>query len=94
MKHLSGARVMQKNLVYITGLPFNLCDENVGVLAFVQLGSVYMYTWPRDRFLMFLHQILERKEYFGQYGKVLKVSISRAAGTSSQKTSTNNTFGM
>ncbi|XP_065010437.1 uncharacterized protein LOC135640171 isoform X1 [Musa acuminata AAA Group] len=66
MKHLSGARVMQKNLVYITGLPFNLCDEN----------------------------ILERKEYFGQYGKVLKVSISRAAGTSSQKTSTNNTFGI
>ncbi|URE09281.1 RNA recognition [Musa troglodytarum] len=66
MKHLSGVRVMQKNLVYITGLPINLCDES----------------------------ILERKEYFGQYGKVLKVSISRAPGTSSQKTSTYNTFGI
>ncbi|XP_042427982.1 uncharacterized protein LOC122015292 isoform X1 [Zingiber officinale] len=58
MKHLSGVRVMQKNLVYVTGLPGNLCDES----------------------------ILERKEYFGQYGKVLKVSISRPAGTAPQKT--------
>ncbi|KAJ8458227.1 hypothetical protein OPV22_031153 [Ensete ventricosum] len=65
MKHLSTVRVMQKNLVYITGLPTNLCDEN----------------------------ILERKEYFGQYGKVLKVSISRPAGTSFQKTS-NSAFGV
>lgn len=29
MKHLSGVRVMQKNLVYVTGLPGNLCDESV-----------------------------------------------------------------
>ncbi|CAL9040594.1 unnamed protein product [Musa banksii] len=65
MKHLSSVRVMQKNLVYITGLPTSLCDES----------------------------ILERKEYFGQYGKVLKVSISRPAGTSFQKTS-NSAFGV
>ncbi|XP_074560848.1 putative general negative regulator of transcription C16C9.04c, partial [Curcuma longa] len=66
MKHLSGVRVMQKNLVYITGLPANLCNES----------------------------ILERKEYFGQYGKVIKISISRPAGTSSQKTSSNSSFGV
>ncbi|XP_042427109.1 uncharacterized protein LOC122014761 isoform X1 [Zingiber officinale] len=66
MKHLSGVRVMQKNLVYITGLPANLCNES----------------------------ILERKEYFGQHGKVIKISISHPAGTSSQKISSNNTFGV
>ncbi|KAK9065912.1 hypothetical protein SSX86_015314 [Deinandra increscens subsp. villosa] len=53
-KQLSSVRVIQRNLVYIVGLPLNLADED----------------------------ILQRKEYFGQYGKVLKVSISRtAAGT-------------
>ncbi|XP_057953845.1 uncharacterized protein LOC131148123 isoform X2 [Malania oleifera] len=53
-KQLSSVRVIQRNLVYIVGLPLNLADED----------------------------LLQRREYFGQYGKVLKVSISRtAAGT-------------
>ncbi|KAL3518296.1 hypothetical protein ACH5RR_020885 [Cinchona calisaya] len=53
-KQLSSVRVIQRNLVYIVGLPLNLADE----------------------------ELLQRKEYFGQYGKVMKVSISRtAAGT-------------
>ncbi|KAJ4977848.1 hypothetical protein NE237_008628 [Protea cynaroides] len=51
-KHLSSVRVIQRNLVYIIGIPSNLADED----------------------------ILQHKEYFGQYGKVLKVSISRTAG--------------
>ncbi|XP_076909554.1 uncharacterized protein LOC143566858 [Bidens hawaiensis] len=50
-KHLSSVRVIQRNLVYIVGLPLNLADED----------------------------LLQWKEYFGQYGKVLKVSISRTA---------------
>lgn len=50
-KQLSSVRVIQRNLVYIVGLPLNLADED----------------------------LLQRKEYFGQYGKVLKVSISRTA---------------
>ncbi|KDO55239.1 hypothetical protein CISIN_1g0019211mg, partial [Citrus sinensis] len=49
--HLTNVRVIQRNLVYIIGLPINLADED----------------------------LLQRKEYFGQYGKVLKVSISRTA---------------
>ncbi|KAJ0088872.1 hypothetical protein Patl1_32025 [Pistacia atlantica] len=49
--HLSNVRVIQRNLVYIIGLPLNLADE----------------------------ELLQRMEYFGQYGKVLKVSISRTA---------------
>ncbi|XP_055832731.1 uncharacterized protein LOC129901544 isoform X2 [Solanum dulcamara] len=54
-KQLSSVRVVQKNLVYIVGLPLSLADED---------------------------QLLQRKEYFSQYGKVMKVSISRtAAGT-------------
>ncbi|XP_020253804.1 putative general negative regulator of transcription C16C9.04c [Asparagus officinalis] len=56
-KHLSSVRVVQRNLVYIMGMPSNLADESV----------------------------LERKEYFGQYGKVLKVSVSRQAGTTPQQ---------
>ncbi|XAR59805.1 hypothetical protein NMG60_11015783 [Bertholletia excelsa] len=50
-KQLSSVRVIQRNLVYIVGLPLNLADE----------------------------ELLQRREYFGQYGKVLKVSISRTA---------------
>lgn len=61
-KHLASVRVIQRNLVYIIGLPANLCSESV----------------------------LERREYFGQYGKVLKVSVSRPTGTPSQQTATNN----
>ncbi|KAK4753806.1 hypothetical protein SAY87_001910 [Trapa incisa] len=50
-KQFSSVRVIQRNLVYIVGLPLNLADED----------------------------ILQRREYFGQYGKVLKVSMSRTA---------------
>ncbi|XP_019457807.1 PREDICTED: uncharacterized protein LOC109358176 isoform X3 [Lupinus angustifolius] len=50
-KQLSNVRVIQRNLVYIVGLPLNLGDED----------------------------LLQRREYFGQYGKVLKVSMSRTA---------------
>ncbi|CAO2812885.1 unnamed protein product [Amaranthus hypochondriacus] len=56
-KQLNSVRVIQRNLVYISGLPLDLADE--------------------DR--------LQQREYFGQYGKVLKVSISRtSAGTIQQ----------
>ncbi|KAL7207377.1 hypothetical protein ACSBR1_029351 [Camellia fascicularis] len=50
-KQLSSVRVIQRNLVYIVGLPLNLADED----------------------------LLQRREYFGKYGKVLKVSLSRTA---------------
>ncbi|QCE09296.1 CCR4-NOT transcription complex subunit 4 [Vigna unguiculata] len=50
-KQLSSVRVIQRNLVYIVGLPLNLADED----------------------------LLQQREYFGQYGKVLKVSMSRTA---------------
>ncbi|CAN8252668.1 unnamed protein product [Cochlearia groenlandica] len=50
-KQLTSVRVIQRNLVYIVGLPLNLADED----------------------------LLHHKEYFGQYGKVLKVSMSRTA---------------
>ncbi|KAG8647320.1 uncharacterized protein LOC110622649 isoform X2 [Manihot esculenta] len=49
--HLTNVRVIQRNLVYLIGLPLNLADEAV----------------------------LQQREYFGQYGKVLKVSISKTA---------------
>ncbi|GAB4859252.1 hypothetical protein Ancab_010711 [Ancistrocladus abbreviatus] len=56
-KQLSSVRVIQRNLVYIVGLPLNLADED----------------------------LLQRKEYFGQYGKVLKVSLSRTSAGNIQQ---------
>ncbi|KAG6415084.1 hypothetical protein SASPL_122486 [Salvia splendens] len=43
-KQLASVRVIQRNLVYVVGLPLNLADED----------------------------ILQSREYFGQYGKALK----------------------
>ncbi|KAJ7977017.1 CCR4-NOT transcription complex subunit 4 [Quillaja saponaria] len=60
-KHLSDVRVIQRNLVYIIGLPLNLADED----------------------------LLQRREYFGRYGKVLKVSISRTAAGAIQHSANN-----
>ncbi|XP_050230402.1 uncharacterized protein LOC126679424 [Mercurialis annua] len=59
--HLTNVRVIQRNLVYIIGLPLNLADE----------------------------ALLQRKEYFGQYGKVLKVSISKTSTGAIQHSSNN-----
>ncbi|KAG2311068.1 hypothetical protein Bca52824_022625 [Brassica carinata] len=50
-KQLTSVRVIQRNLVYIVGLPLKLADED----------------------------LLYHREYFGRYGKVLKVSMSRTA---------------
>ncbi|KAI4382345.1 hypothetical protein MLD38_008321 [Melastoma candidum] len=50
-KQLTSVRVIQRNLVYIVGLPLNLADED----------------------------LLQQRDYFGQYGKVLKVSMSRSS---------------
>ncbi|KAL5740713.1 hypothetical protein ACOSQ2_029893 [Xanthoceras sorbifolium] len=59
--HLTNVRVIQRNLIYIIGLPLNLADE----------------------------ELLQKREYFGQYGKVLKVSISRTASGVIQHSSNN-----
>ncbi|KAK7245185.1 hypothetical protein RIF29_40020 [Crotalaria pallida] len=50
-KHFSDIRVIQRNMVYIMGLPLSVADE----------------------------ALLQQKEYFGRYGKVLKVSLSRTS---------------
>ncbi|AQK41842.1 uncharacterized protein LOC100501174 [Zea mays] len=63
-KHLATIRVIQRNLVYIIGLPAHLCNESV----------------------------LERREYFGHYGKVLKVLVSRPTGPPSQQASANSSI--
>ncbi|KAJ0261379.1 RNA binding [Hirschfeldia incana] len=56
-KQLTSVRVIQRNLVYIVGLPLNLADED----------------------------LLHHKEYFGKYGKVLKVSMSRTSSGAIQQ---------
>ncbi|MCD7452197.1 hypothetical protein HAX54_015477 [Datura stramonium] len=60
-KQLSSVRVIQRNLVYIVGLPLSLADED----------------------------LLQGREYFAQYGKVLKVSMSRTAAGAIQQFANN-----
>lgn len=55
-KNLSNVRVIQRNLVYVVGVPGTLADE----------------------------ETLEGKDYFGQYGKILKISVSKSSGHTSQ----------
>ncbi|KAL0673187.1 hypothetical protein Bca4012_001168 [Brassica carinata] len=62
-KQLTSVRVIQRNLVYIVGLPLNLADED----------------------------LLYHKEYFGQYGKVVKVSMSRTSSGAIQQLFPNDT---
>lgn len=52
-KHLAGLRVVQKNLVYVTGLT---------------------PTTREDRLL----ETLRGDQYFGQYGKIIKIVVSKA----------------
>ena len=54
-KHLAGLRVVQKNLVYVTGLT---------------------PTTQEDQLL----QTLRGEQYFGQYGKIIKIVVSKAKG--------------
>ncbi|KAF2734281.1 hypothetical protein EJ04DRAFT_249008 [Polyplosphaeria fusca] len=61
-KHLSGLRVVQKNLVYVTGL---------------------IPTTREDRLL----EILRGPEYFGQYGKIIKIVVSKAKETAQHQQS-------
>ncbi|EON69265.1 hypothetical protein W97_08425 [Coniosporium apollinis CBS 100218] len=56
-KHLAGLRVVQKNLVYVTGLS---------------------PTTREDRLL----ETLRGPQYFGQYGKIVKIVVSNAKHTS------------
>ncbi|XP_016441798.2 uncharacterized protein LOC107767333 isoform X2 [Nicotiana tabacum] len=60
-KQLSNVRVVQRNLVYVMGLPLSLADED----------------------------LLQQKEYFSKYGKVLKVSMSRTAAGAIQQFANN-----
>lgn len=52
-KHLAGLRVVQKNLVYVTGLSPNIREDK-------------------------LLQTLRGDQYFGQYGRINKIVVSKA----------------
>ena len=51
-KQLSDVRVIQRNLVYIVGLPLNLADERVNFLPFVL--NYWYYIWVLSSFYIFL----------------------------------------
>ena len=39
-KHLAGVRVIQRNLVYIVGLPAHLCNESVSTISLFRIRSI------------------------------------------------------
>jgi len=92
-KQLGSVRVIQRNLVYIVGLPLELADEDVCILSLLHIYlRVSLYNSSSLFFhlefltqALFCNQLLQQKEYFGQYGKVLKVSISRTAAGAIQQ---------
>ena len=57
-KHLNGLRVVQKNLVYVTGLNPRIREED-------------------------LLQTLRGDQYFGQYGKIIKIVVNKRSAEKS-----------
>lgn len=78
-KQLASVRVIQRNLVYVVGLPLNMADEDVGAFPVLFSYPFSDISFSVSLTLIYFLQLLQRREYFGQYGKVLKVSISRTA---------------
>lgn len=87
-KQLSSVRVIQRNLVYIVGLPLHVADEDVRTSM---ISSFFVFSLGANYLYWISVQLLQRKEYFGQYGNVLKVSVSRTSTGSIQQFA-NNTF--
>lgn len=68
-KHLSGFRVLQKNLVYVVGLSQRMSDPEI-------LKRFGVCEWT---FLLGLFYFINaRSEYFGKFGKILKIAIGAA----------------
>lgn len=81
-KHLANVRVVQKNLVFVVGLPPRLADAEVILSYFLLfIYTLYLYFTLSDDnneiiFRSIHLQILKKHEYFGKYGKIHKVVIN------------------
>ena len=65
-------RVVQPNLVYVVGLPLDIAKETV--------CNKSSAAAPRAREHQHCAQTLKKREYFGQYGKVVKIVVNRKIG--------------
>lgn len=72
-KSLANVRVMQRNLVYVIGLPQYFADEEVRVAA-----GVCVCVDGVDGGTQLLAQVLRSDECFGQYGKIVKAVVNKA----------------
>ena len=72
-KHLANVRVVQRNLVYVTGLPSHLTDDDVRV----PLPSAVLRQYPFSFIPCVVQTTLLQPEYFGQYGKIVKIVVNR-----------------
>lgn len=74
-KHLANVRVVQKNLVFVVGLPLRLADADVSKVT-NNLNKILLLTF--SIFVIINFQILKRHEYFGKFGKIHKVVINQS----------------
>lgn len=75
-------RVVQRNLVYVVGLPLSICREEVsggrvqdwlvGQLCGGELRPNASLRSPSPT------QVLGDRQFFGQYGRIKKISINRS----------------
>lgn len=72
-RHLANMRVVQKNLVYVIGLCPKLANEEVRFISSRKCFT--LFSFPRFK-------LLHQPDYFGQFGKILKIVINRKGGGS------------
>jgi CCR4-NOT transcription complex subunit 4 len=71
-RHLANVRIVQRNLVYVTGLGSRFAKEEVSPSVHLEGGcSSHSQLLPS----------LRSSEYFGQYGKVSKILLVKRAET-------------
>lgn len=68
-KTLQNIRVVQRNLIYVIGIPPSIASEEVKtMLLFITVISFNQ---------CFILKTLRRADYFGQYGRIVKVVVNR-----------------
>lgn len=90
---MANMRIVQKNLVYVLGLSPRLASEEVG------FDDLWLVLCPATNRLAYasasgLKQILRQHDFFGQFGPIKKIVISRRGGNSLSATSSNQNLGV
>jgi CCR4-NOT transcription complex subunit 4 len=72
-RHLGNVRVIQRNLLYVIGISPSVANEEVRNYPLFQTQRAARLTSAS----LIVFQTLRSQEYFGQYGKIIKVVVNR-----------------